>query len=49
MLSNLQPLRLVAIKKISDGKTTRSRIGVPWRRENGKDFNVQLDFFPAAG
>jgi hypothetical protein len=48
--SNSRPThRVYAVKKIGADKSHWTEIGAAWSHQDGKGFNVKLDFLPLAG
>lgn len=41
--------RVYAVKKTGDDKSHWTEIGAAWAHQDGKGFNVKLDFLPLAG
>jgi hypothetical protein len=41
--------RVYAVKKIGDDKSHWTEIGAAWTHQDGKGFNVKLEFLPLAG
>jgi hypothetical protein len=41
--------RVYAVKKIGADKSHWTEIGAAWSHQDGKGFNVKLDFLPLAG
>ncbi len=41
--------RVYAVKKTGDDKSHWTEIGAAWAHQDGKGFNVKLDFLPIAG
>ena len=41
--------RVYAVKKVGDDKSFWTDIGAAWSHQDGKGFNVKLDFIPLNG
>lgn len=47
--SNRPTHRVYAVKKTEGDKSHWTEIGAAWARQDGKGFNVKLEFLPLAG